>query len=115
MAFGVPVNERTPEHAKHIAALQQHQIERQLRNVARGKTEAIFLLDSKTNTLLPLKYAGNDSGTRQVFNKVLDGPLVLYYTPDYTKASGWRRLTIDFASSLIWTQDVPRPNAKLGN
>src|SRR5262245_59959647 len=39
MAFRVPLNERTPEHAKHIAALQQHQIERQLRNVARSKAD----------------------------------------------------------------------------
>ncbi|MDP9765564.1 hypothetical protein [Deinococcus enclensis] len=84
-------------------------------SVARGQTEAIFLLDSTTNTLLPLKYAGNDSGTKKAAGRPVGASLVLYYTPDYGQVTGWQRTTIDFVNSLIWTELVGRPDLKIAN
>lgn len=84
--------------------------------VAREGKAATFLLDAKTNTLLPLRYAGNDAGLSKWFNKPLDPKtLVVYYAADYSAATGWRKLTVDFVNSLIWTQDVAKPDAKFGN
>lgn len=82
---------------------------------SQGKA-ATFLLDPKTNTLLPLRYGGNDAGLSKVFNKNLDPKtLVVYYAADYTAATGWRKLTIDFVNGLMWTQDVGKPDARFGN
>lgn len=84
--------------------------------VAREGKSAVFLLDTKSSTLLPLRYGGNEEGLKKVFNRALDPKtLILYYAADYSAVTGWRKLTIDFVNSLIWTQDVGKPNVKFGN
>lgn len=85
-------------------------------DVAREKKSAIFWYDSKTNSLLPVRYGGNDSGIRKLVGRNIGDVMVLYYTPDYSIDAGWRKTTIDFKRSLIWSEPSSKPSgAKFGN
>lgn len=74
----------------------------------------IFVLDSKKNVLIPAYYNKRNDPSK-LKNYIVGERLEIYYAPDYTVKTGWRKLTVDFKNSLIWTEDVPMPNAKVAN
>ena len=85
-------------------------------DVAREKKAGIFWYDPKINTLWPMRYGGNDGGLEKLIGRNIGDSMVLYYAPDYSVNSGWRKTTIDFKRSLIWSEPSAKPaGAKFGN
>ncbi|RJF75597.1 hypothetical protein D3875_00680 [Deinococcus cavernae] len=74
----------------------------------------IFVFDAKKNVLIPAYY-NKRSDPSKLKNYVVGDRLELYYAPDYTIKTGWRKLTVDFKNSLIWTEDVSMPNSRIAN
>lgn len=75
---------------------------------------AVFVHDAKKNVLVPAYYNGR-SETSKLKGMVVGERLDLYYAPDYSVKTGWRKLTIDLKNSLIWTEDVSMPSIRIAN
>lgn len=75
---------------------------------------AIFVLDTKNNVLVPGYYNGR-SDSSKLKGVTVGDRLDLYYTPDYSGSTGWRKLSIDFKNAVIWTENVSKPNYRIVN
>ncbi|WP_216328078.1 hypothetical protein [Deinococcus aestuarii] len=77
--------------------------------VARSGKQALFLYNAGTKTLAPLQYGGDDAGARKVVGQAVGNTVELYYAPDYSVPTGWRKTTIDLIKSLIWWAPASMP------